>query len=164
MPKTSFQNGRRVCYVWPAGLVQVCGLVIEDLVPDLLWEQAAALLSAPKPRPRRDPRRRAWAAQGAVAANLEPLLTSRVQDLTWSMPISRSPEMSWSVTERWSRSWISETQVAARGRSVSRPACGAPSTVPDCSFNVGGNSCQAFPKPTTTGASPRTAPSRRTRA
>src|SRR6185436_13828671 len=36
---------------------------------------------------------------------------------TWSMPIS-TRAMSWSATERWWRSWISGTQVAARGRLI----------------------------------------------
>ncbi|GHH70354.1 hypothetical protein GCM10017772_16840 [Promicromonospora soli] len=44
-----------------------CGLVIEDLVPDGLWEQVAPLLPAPKPRPYRHYGRRRSDDRAALA-------------------------------------------------------------------------------------------------
>src|SRR5829696_3149308 len=58
--------------------------------------------------------------------------------LTWSMPISQPPAMSWSATERWWRSWISGTQVAARGRLISPPSCGTPSAIRSWTESEGG--------------------------
>jgi transposase len=49
--------------VAPAG----CGLVIEDLGPDGLWEQVAPLLPAPKPRPYRHHGRRRADDRAALA-------------------------------------------------------------------------------------------------
>ena len=44
-----------------------CVLVIEDLVPDLLWEQVAPLLPAPAPRPYRHHGRRRADDRAALA-------------------------------------------------------------------------------------------------
>jgi transposase len=41
--------------------------VIEELVPDLLWEQVAPLLPAPRPRPYRHPGRRRADDRAALA-------------------------------------------------------------------------------------------------
>ena len=49
-----------------------------------------------------------------------------------------TPAMSWSVTERWWRSSISGTQVAARGRLISPPSCGTPSRIRCWTVSEGG--------------------------